>query len=229
MTETSYPPDKNVLQNNDNVENDKKSNLIGQAEPPTFCSCDKNGQIYMDFEKEPETAQGVKEEKTSDQTSEKIEPPVTQETPDPLVMVQSVSSIPQDMQDTARYFLYRTGRNPKTVNEKEIHAMREAFEHHYPARMQKEIDTACNRFLRKGKNLKQLYFGYIAAALRNQQSFVKFAKQGLAKQGKDGNMLPHEAAPCLSSDDLKGVTNTLAHLSMEEILAMDAKLDEEMK
>ncbi len=151
LTETSYPPDKDVPQNNDSVENDKKSNPIGQAEPPISCSCDKNGQIYLDFEKEPDTAQDVEEEKTSDQSSEIVEPPVTQETPNPLMMVQSVNSIPQDMQDTARYFLYRTGRNPKTVNEKEIHAMREAFEHHYPARIQKEIDTACNRFLRKGR------------------------------------------------------------------------------
>ena len=88
---------------------------------------------------------------------------------DPLTAVQNAWAIPHDMRDMARYFLYRTTRNPRTMNEKEIVAMRELFEKHYPARVQKEIDTACERFLRTGRSLKMLRFGYIAASLRKHQ------------------------------------------------------------
>ena len=105
---------------------------------------------------------------------------------DPLLYVQDAEKIPNDMKDTARYFLYRTGRDPKTINEKEIAAMREVFVNHYPARIQKEIDTACQRFVKIGKSLRILFFGYIAAALKNQQSLIPFEK--LAKRWKDGNI-----------------------------------------
>ena len=130
---------------------------------------------------------------------------------DPLVCVQDADKIPNDMLDTARYFLYRTGRDPRSINEKEIQAMREVFVKHYPARIQKEIDVACRRFIKNGKSLKMLFFGYIATALRKQQSLVPFDKktagrsagksvvqpaekptgksaQKLAKQGEDGNI-----------------------------------------
>ena len=93
---------------------------------------------------------------------------------DPLACVQDADKIPNDMLDTARYFLYRTGRDPRTINEKEIQAMREVFLGHYPARIQKEIDVACRRFVKNGKSLKVLFFGYIATALRKQQSLVPY-------------------------------------------------------
>ena len=126
---------------------------------------------------------------------------------DPLVCVPNADKIPNDMLDTARYFLYRTGRNPRSINEKEIQAMREVFVKHYPARIQKEIDVACRRFVKNGKSLRVLFFGYIATALRKQQSLVPFDKklagrsarassgvsaersaQKLAKHGEDGNI-----------------------------------------
>ena len=170
---------------------------------------------------------------------------------DPLACVQNVERIPNDMLDTARYFLYRTGRNPRSINEKEIQAMREVFVKHYPARIQKEIDVACRRFVKNGKSLKVLFFGYIAAALRKQQSLVPFEKktaghsvQKLAKQGEDGNIKASsgqetpqlsevskvsEGHRYLTSEDIRNKTNPLSSMSMEELLALEKELDGKMK
>ena len=164
---------------------------------------------------------------------------------DPLVCVQNADKIPNDMLDTARYFLYRTGRDPRTINEKEIQAMREVFAKHYPARIQKEIDVACRRFVKNGKSLKMLFFGYIAAALRKQQSLVPFEKK-LAKQGEDGNIKASSGqttqigcasyATCtgdnnryLTSEDISNKTNPLSNMSMEELLVLEKELDGKMK
>ena len=177
---------------------------------------------------------------------------------DPLACVQNVERIPNDMLDTARYFLYRTGRDPRTINEKEIQAMREVFAKHYPARIQKEIDVACRRFFKNGKSLKVLFFGYIAAALRKQQSLVPFEKktagrsvQKLAKQGEDGNIKAGRTIGAsgktweseqqgtiqnangnnryLTSEDIRDKTNPLSSMSMEELLALEKELDGKMK
>ena len=176
---------------------------------------------------------------------------------DPLLYVQDAEKIPNDMKDTARYFLYRTGRDPKTINEKEIAAMREVFVNHYPARIQKEIDTACQRFVKIGKSLRILFFGYIAAALKNQQSLIPFEK--LAKRWKDGNIKQPSRRTAvqategqaaggratelemsqsnvtdrkhryLTSDDIESKTNPLSGMSMEELLALEKELDGKMK
>ncbi|MBQ3347195.1 MAG: hypothetical protein IJG39_08890, partial [Synergistaceae bacterium] len=177
---------------------------------------------------------------------------------DPLACVQNAERIPNDMLDTARYFLYRTGRDPRTINEKEIQAMREVFVKHYPARIQKEIDVACRRFFKNGKSLKVLFFGYIAAALRKQQSLVPFEKktagrsvQKLAKQGEDGNIKAGRTIGAsgktweseqqgtiqnangdnryLTSEDISDKTNPLSSMSMEELLALEKELDGKMK
>ena len=177
---------------------------------------------------------------------------------DPLACVQNVERIPNDMLDTARYFLYRTGRDPRTINEKEIQAMREVFAKHYPARIQKEIDVACRRFFKNRKSLKVLFFGYIAAALRKQQSLVPFEKktagrsvQKLAKQGEDGNIKAGRTIGAsgktweseqqgtiqnangnnryLTSEDIRDKTNPLSSMSMEELLALEKELDGKMK
>ena len=175
---------------------------------------------------------------------------------DPLDCVQNADRIPNDMLDTARYFLYRTGREPRSINEKEIQAMKEVFVNHYPARIQKEIDVACRRFVKNGKSLKVLFFGYIAAALRKQQSLVPFEKkffgssagqsagvytEKLAKQGKDGNIKASsgqetsqlrevsEGHRYLTSEDIDDKTNPLSGMSMEELLALEKELDGKMK
>lgn len=165
---------------------------------------------------------------------------------DSLTEVTDADKIPNDMRDTTRYFLYRTGRNPRTVNAKEIEAMKEVFKNHYPARIQKEIDIACNRFIKFKRNLKTLFFGYIAKALEAQQSLVPFeklAKKGLAKKGIDGNITACQGSQgsaqevqevsntqrYLTSEDIKEKTDTLSGLSMEELLAMDEELETKMK
>ncbi|MBR1437019.1 MAG: helix-turn-helix domain-containing protein [Synergistaceae bacterium] len=170
---------------------------------------------------------------------------------DPLACVQNAERIPNDMSDTARYFLYRTGRDPRTINEKEIQAMREVFAKHYPARIQKEIDVACRRFFKNGKSLKVLFFGYIAAALRKQQSLVPFDRiaqktfsktaEKLAKQEEDGNIKASSGQETpqlrevsgghryLTSEDISDKTNPLSSMSMEELLALEKELDGKMK
>ncbi len=175
---------------------------------------------------------------------------------DPLACVQNADKIPNNMLDTARYFLYRTGRDPRSINEKEIQAMREVFVNHYPARIQKEIDVACRRFIKNGKSLKVLFFGYIAAALRKQQSLVPFEKkfvgssagqsagastEKLAKRGEDGNIKASsgqeasqlrevsEGHRYLTSADISNKTNPLSSMSMEELLALEKELDGKMK
>ncbi len=72
------------------------------------------------------------------------------------------------MRPTARYLLSRTGRTGLTG--KEIDALRELSKNHYPARVQKEIDIACERFMRRGNSLETLTFEYIAGALKYQKS-----------------------------------------------------------
>ena len=170
---------------------------------------------------------------------------------DPLACVQNAERIPNDMLDTARYFLYRTGRNPRSINEKEIQAMREVFAKHYPARIQKEIDVACRRFFKNGKSLKVLFFGYIAVALRKQQSLVPFDRiaqktfsktaEKLAKQEEDGNIKASSGQETpqlrevsrghryLTSEDISDKTNPLSSMSMEELLALEKELDGKMK
>ena len=170
---------------------------------------------------------------------------------DPLACVQNADKIPNDMLDTARYFLYRTGRDPRSINEKEIQAMREVFAKHYPARIQKEIDVACRRFFKNGKSLKVLFFGYIAAALRKQQSLVPFDRiaqktfsktaEKLAKQEEDGNIKASSGQETpqlrevsgghryLTSEDISDKTNPLSSMSMEELLALEKELDGKMK
>ncbi len=152
---------------------------------------------------------------------------------DPLACVQNADRIPNDMLDTARYFLYRTGREPRSINEKEIQAMKEVFVNHYPARIQKEIDVACRRFVKNGKSLKVLFFGYIAAALRKQQSLIPFEKkffgssagqsaessagqsaEKLAKQGKDGNI---KASSGQETSQLREVSDGHRYLTSEDI------------
>ena len=78
---------------------------------------------------------------------------------------------PDILKQTAKYLLHETGRKGLTWDE--ISDLRTLSANHTPARIQKEIDTACDRFRRKGKALSTLTFGYISGALEHQQSRVK--------------------------------------------------------
>lgn len=72
------------------------------------------------------------------------------------------------MRSTAEYLLLKTGR--KGLDEEEISALRTLDAHHYPARVQREIDKAVERYGRLGRPLRTLSFGYILSALQHQPS-----------------------------------------------------------
>ena len=76
--------------------------------------------------------------------------------------------VPEIFKQTAKYFLYETKRSGLTWDE--VSAFRTLAADHTPARVQKEIDTACARFRRHGKALSTLTISYIAGALQHQQS-----------------------------------------------------------
>ena len=77
--------------------------------------------------------------------------------------------------------------------------------------MQKEIDTAVKRFLKRGQPLSELTFGYIADSLSHQPTRGK--KRKLPKTGKTA-----EVPVC---------TDEQAEAEMAEINAFLAELDEE--
>ena len=58
----------------------------------------------------------------------------------------------------------------KGLGEEEISALRFLDIHHYPARVQREIDKAVERYGRLGRPLRTLSFGYILSALQHQPS-----------------------------------------------------------
>ena len=75
------------------------------------------------------------------------------------------------LKQTAKYFLHETGRAGLTSDD--ISALIALNVNHSPARIQKEIDTACDRFRRRGQVLTALTFAYIAGFLEHQQSLTK--------------------------------------------------------
>ena len=78
---------------------------------------------------------------------------------------------PVVLKQTAKYFLHETGRAGLTSDD--ISALMALNANHSPARIQKEIDTACDRFRRRGQVLTALTFAYIAGSLEHQQSLTK--------------------------------------------------------
>ena len=79
-----------------------------------------------------------------------------------------VSEAPSAMRSTAEYLLLKTGR--KGLDEEELSALRTLDAHHYPARVQREIDKAVERYGRLGRPLRTLSFGYILSSLQHQPS-----------------------------------------------------------
>lgn len=85
--------------------------------------------------------------------------------------VCSPDDAPDIMKTTAELFLFKTGRQGLTWDD--ISALRTLSVTHTPARVQKEIDTACDRFRRQGRLLLTLTFTYIAKSLQFQNSRKK--------------------------------------------------------
>lgn len=79
-----------------------------------------------------------------------------------------VSEAPSAMRSTAEYLLLKTGR--KGLDEEELSALLSLDAHHYPARVQREIDKAVERYGRLGRPLRTLSFCYILSALQHQPS-----------------------------------------------------------
>ena len=124
---------------------------------------------------------------------------------------------PSIMQPTARYLLQRTGR--EYLAWEEILALRELSASQMPARVQKEIDTACERFQRHGKPLSSLRFEYIASALRNQPTRGH-------KANKTKNKL--QSAP-VNLSEIPTCSDAEAEAEMAKIEEMQRKFDEEVQ
>ena len=95
--------------------------------------------------------------------------------------------VPEAMKSVSSYMLYRTGRG--FLTESEVSALRAIALIHVPMRVQKEIDRACERFERQKKNLRNLRFEYIEAALKSQPSTLK---QVTSKKAKNHDDIPVE-------------------------------------
>ena len=99
--------------------------------------------------------------------------PVSEELPEPEES-PTLKDVPEIMKTTVRYLLMRTGR--KNLRQTEIPLIRSLSSIHKPARIQKEIDRACEIFIKKGRRLFTLSFQYIFACLKNQKTFTPWAK-----------------------------------------------------
>ena len=86
------------------------------------------------------------------------------------------------MKQTAEYLLLKTGR--KGLTQDEISALRELSANQYPARIQKETDTAIERFKRLGRPLNSLTFRYIAESLARQPSRGARGRKPLSSRPK---------------------------------------------
>ncbi|MBR6902125.1 MAG: helix-turn-helix domain-containing protein [Synergistaceae bacterium] len=86
----------------------------------------------------------------------------------------TLKRVPEVMRATARYLLLRTGR--KCLEWYEIPLLQFLSSCHKPGRVQKEIDRACEIFIKKGRKLITLSFRYIAACLKKQKTFTPWEK-----------------------------------------------------
>lgn len=117
---------------------------------------------------------------------------------------------PEIMKSTAELFLHKTGRQGLTWDE--ISALRELSATQFPSRVQKEIDTAVKRFLKRGQPLSELTFGYIAGSLSHQPTRGK--KRKLPKTAK-----PAEVPECTDEQaeaELAEIAATLAEFDAED-------------
>jgi predicted transcriptional regulator len=89
------------------------------------------------------------------------------------------SEVPLAMRETVDYFLLKTGRT--AIGLDELAAIRKLEEIHTPARVNKEIAQAVDRFLRNGKSLSLLTLVYIYKSLQYQTT-RKFSQGKSAPQ-----------------------------------------------
>ena len=72
------------------------------------------------------------------------------------------------MKETVEFLLFKTGR--RTLFPEELGAVMALEKIHLPARIQREISKAAERFSRQGKPLSSLSFEYIFDSLKYQKS-----------------------------------------------------------
>ena len=128
--------------------------------------------------------------------------------PDNPKEVCTPEDAPEIMKPTAEYLLHKTGRKALTWDE--ISALRDLSVTQYPHRVQKEIDTAVKRFMKLGRSLNTLTFGYIAGSLSHQPTLTR-------KRKRKPEIIP-EVPVC---------TEEQADAEMAEIEALQAKFDRE--
>lgn len=102
--------------------------------------------------------------------------------------VPTLKHVPEIMRTTARYLLLRTGR--KCLEWYEIPLLQFLASCHKPGRIQKEIDRACEIFIKKGRKLITLSFRYIAACLKKQKTFTPWEKS--AKQNPAAHLKAYD-------------------------------------
>lgn len=111
-------------------------------------------------------------------------------------VTESVNAeVPDILQTTANYMLMVSGRSNLSLTE--IKIIKQLFKTHTPVRIQKEIDSAAERFKRKGKNLRCLSFNYIGKALESQKS-LKPKKAKTEKIVRKNKLTAEEAKKIIS-------------------------------
>ena len=175
---------QDVRTGNDNSLNDNKDSLTREAPLPDFADMPlvfENGEPVIPDE------------------------PVKPDNPEEVCTPEDAPDI---MKSTAELFLHKTGR--KGLTWPEISALRDLAAKQYPSRVQKEIDTAVKRFLKRGQSLSTLTLNYIAGSLAHQPT--------LGKKRKPVKPKPAEVRPC---------TDAEAEAEMAQIEAALAEFDEE--
>jgi len=119
-----------------------------------------------------------------------------------------LSEVPEIMRSTAELLLFKTGR--KALTEGEISALKELARNQVPARVQKEIATAVERFKRQDRDLKTLHFEYIANALAHQptrgKAGTKQAREKIRKETQE-------------FDAMQNADNTVSDEEFEALMA----------
>ena len=97
--------------------------------------------------------------------------------------VSNLSKVPEVMHATVEYFVYKTGALPDftDTNGDDYKAVRSMMLHHTPARVQKEINTAVERYLRHGRPLNTLTLLYIWQSLEHQPDTLRPRAQPVKK------------------------------------------------
>ena len=137
----------------------------------------------------PKNSRGCDRDINNSLKRETALPPKKYALPETTTQEDTLSLVPEIMRATARYLLLRTNR--KNLSQKDIEYLKVLAENHMPARVQKEIDTCVERFIKNGKRLNTMNFGYIAACLSNQKSFKKKTSGNVSNFGNEKAVNPN--------------------------------------